>query len=207
MPSFAQSNGEDHSLPLSERGRRQRPQEIPQEQQSAEAARMLTWPPGSLLRGHAQRQSESIEPQDYLRGGRQSRPQRVRIGDRPTSQYPIGRLTGPLQFLVNLLEVWRLDTRDACVLLGYEEQDENVVESLLMGISTLRGRDAKDRLASLLRIRTLLANILRDIEAESTWLREVKPSLNGSRPLDLILHGSMEKLLTVRQYVERMAGL
>jgi hypothetical protein len=121
--------------------------------------------------------------------------------------YQPRRLTGPVQFLVKLLELWQLDDSGACALLGYDLQDKEAVQSILSGATGLRGRDARDRVASLVKIRTLLSALFRSIEKENEWLRAPKGPLDNRSPLDLMLEGSMEKLLTVRQFVEVTAGV
>ena len=116
-------------------------------------------------------------------------------------------MTGPIQFLSRLLELWRLDREEACNLLGYEPKDQNLVEDLLNGSVTLRGRDAKDRIAILFRMRSLLAALFPSLEAENEWLRTPLKALGQKSPLELLREGSMENLLTVRQLVEHGAGL
>ena len=128
------------------------------------------------------------------------------LAGRRTSYTP-GRVTGPVQFLARLLELWQLDFSDACSLLGFEHADSESVKRLFSGVASLRGRDRKDRIAILVRIRTLLAGLLQDINVENAWLREQNPDLNGRTPLQLLREGSMENLLTLRDLVERAAGL
>ncbi len=128
------------------------------------------------------------------------------LAERRTSYVP-GRVTGPVQFLARLLDLWRLDFLDACSLLGFEHADSESVKRLFSGVASLRGRDSKDRIAILIRIRTLLAGLFQDINVENAWLREQHPDLNGRTPLHLLREGSMENLLTLRNLVERAAGL
>lgn len=136
---------------------------------------------------------------------------RPRVVDEPLAgrrtSYTPGRVTGPVQFLAQLLDLWQVDTLDACALLGFEQADRESVEQLLSGVASLRGRDRKDRIAILIRIRTLLAGLFKDINVENAWLREHNPDLNGRTPLHLLREGSMENLLTLRDLIERAAGL
>ena len=108
---------------------------------------------------------------------------------------------------MQLLDFWQLPISGACALLGYGLQEQEAVQSILSGATGLRSRDARDRVASLVRIRTLLSGLFRSVEKENEWLREPKELLGNKSPLDLMLEGSMEKLLTVRQFVEVMAGV
>lgn len=119
---------------------------------------------------------------------------------------PHDRLTGPIQFVAKLLETWKLSPNDAGPLLGFDKSDEAAVKELLCGRAALSGRDVKDRIASLFEIRKTLSASFRDESVENEWLREPQEMLNGKIPMDLLLEGSMENLLLVRDYVNVAAG-
>ena len=117
-----------------------------------------------------------------------------------------GRITGPVQFVNQLLATWHLKPESACVLLGFESSRFSYVNDVLQGHETLTGRDAKDRIAHLFQIRKLLSALFRDEAVENEWLTEPHDTLNGKKPMDLLLEGSMENLLLVREYVELVTG-
>ena len=116
------------------------------------------------------------------------------------------RLSGPIWFVEKLLKTWRLDRSDAVPLLGLEPSDLSYATDVLAGRATLRGRDAKDRIAYLFRIRKTLSALFRDEDVENEWLRERHEMLDDKAPMDLLLDGSMENLLLVKEYVEAVAG-
>lgn len=60
---------------------------------------------------------------------------------------------------------------------------------------------------ALFRIRKTLYSLFRDEKAENDWLREPHDALDGQKPIDIMLEGSMENLLLVKEYVEEAAGL
>ena len=122
-----------------------------------------------------------------------------------TSPYQ-ARLTGPVQFLKKLIEVWGLKSADATVLLGLDRKDVAYAENVLAGQGVLKGRDVMDRVIHLFQIRKTLATLFRDEIVENQWLREPHRMLDESTPMDLMLEGSMENLLLVREYVETAAG-
>lgn len=133
----------------------------------------------------------------------------VNEGERTRAQLAIsgqlrGRLTGPVQFFTRLLEVWELDENAGAKLLGYEGVTQ--VRDLLSGAASLRGRDAKDRIRYLFEIDAALGQLFRDEAVELDWLRESRSELGGDNPLALLLEGSMENLLVVKQLVERISG-
>ena len=117
-----------------------------------------------------------------------------------------GRITGPIRFVNQLLATWQLEAEKACILLGLEPSRLPYVNAVLQGYETLTGRDAKDRIAHLFQIRKLLSALFRDEAVENEWLREPQDILKGKVPMDLFLEGSMENLLLVREYVERVTG-
>ena len=117
-----------------------------------------------------------------------------------------GRITGPVKFINKLLATWDLKPESACILLGFEPSDLNSINELLQGHTVLRGRDAKDRISHLFEIRKLLAALFQDETVENEWLREPQDVLKGKTPMALLLEGSMENLLLVREYVELVTG-
>ena len=117
------------------------------------------------------------------------------------------RLTGPVQFVVRLLETWHLSRADAIPLLGLEDTERAYVDDLLNGRAMLRSRDLKLRIAYLFRIRKTLHALFRDERVENDWLREPHDALDGQKPMDIMLEGSMENLLLVKEYVEAAAIL
>ena len=116
------------------------------------------------------------------------------------------RLSGPIWFVEKLLKTWRLERSDAIPLLGLEPSDGSYATDVFAGRATLRGRDAKDRIAYLFRIRKTLSALFRDEDVENEWLRERHEMLDDKAPMDLLLDGSMENLLLVKEYVEAAAG-
>ena len=125
---------------------------------------------------------------------------------RETAGTPQPRLTGPIMFVRILLSTWNLNQKDAIPLLGLEKSDTSYAKDLLSGRVTLRGRDIKDRIAYLFRIRKTLSALFRDEEVENEWLREPHDALDGQDPMALLIEGSMENLLLVKEYVEAAAG-
>lgn len=116
------------------------------------------------------------------------------------------RLNDPVWFVEKLLNTWRLDRSDAIPLLGLKPSDLSHATDVLAGRATLRGRDAKDRIAYLFRIRKTLSALFRDEDVENEWLRERHEMLDDKAPMDLLREGSMENLLLVKEYVEAAAG-
>jgi hypothetical protein len=116
-----------------------------------------------------------------------------------------GRKTGPVLFVEKLLSAWKLSLEQGASLLGFD--DARSLSHLLAGLTTLKGRDAKDRVRHLFEIREALFKLFGgDESAERYWLREPASLLGNKAPLDLLVDGSMENLLRTKQYVEYVAG-
>jgi len=115
-------------------------------------------------------------------------------------------LSGPVQFFLKLIELWRLDSENACKLLGYEPADIQHVDQVLSGQLPI-SRDLKDRITNLLVIRKRLSGLFRDTDTENEWLRERHVELGNKSPIELILNGSMENLLLIKEFVEHVSGL
>lgn len=115
-------------------------------------------------------------------------------------------LTGPILLLRKILTTWRLGEGQATRLLGLDPSDESYVTGVLGGCQSLKGRDVNDRLAYLIQIRMALFAWFRDETVENDWLREVHVALDHQVPMDLLLEGSMENLLLVKEYVEAATG-
>ena len=122
------------------------------------------------------------------------------------AQYQTHHLTGPIQFIRNLLNTWNLEQKDAVFLLGFEVYDQHYVRKLLDGYTPLMGRDIKDRIAYLFQIRGTLSVLFQSEDVENEWLREKHTMLNDQKPLELLLDGTMENLLLIKDYVNIAAG-
>ena len=116
------------------------------------------------------------------------------------------RISGPVQFVSKLLENWRLNRDDAVLLLGFDQKDNGLVQAVLAGVADLHDRDVRDRIAHLFHIRQTLSSLFRDLDVENEWLREPHTLLDEQEPLKLLLGGSMEDLLLVKEYVDAAAG-
>lgn len=124
----------------------------------------------------------------------------------PLLQEQPARLTGPVQFVWKLLEHWQLETGDAVGLLGFDQSDADYVHAVLEGREQLRGKDVRHRISHLYGIRKTLRFLFRDLETENAWLGESHRLLENKSPMSLLLSGSMENLLAVKDYVDTFAG-
>ncbi len=112
------------------------------------------------------------------------------------------RLPGTIQFLLTLLPQWNLEQSHAAALLGFRDNEREHVAALLDGRRPPLGRDTQDRIAHLFRIHETLSSVFRDSVVENEWLRERHALLDGQSPMSILLDGSMEGLLWVKEYVE-----
>lgn len=143
------------------------------------------------------RSGSPLLPRDELTAARTGAGRRTRVR---------GRLSGPVKFVRILADHWKLREADLVPLLGFEAEDTPHVAAVLQGQEELRGRDARDRITHVFRIRETLDSLFRDLKVENDWLREPHELLEGRSPMSLLLGGSMEDLLLVRDYVDEVAG-
>ena len=116
------------------------------------------------------------------------------------------RTPGPIQFAAKLAGFWGLNQEDLAGLLGFGPGDTAYAAELLTGRAALHGRDIRDRIVQLFRIRESLHSLFRDLDVENEWLREPHELLEGKSPMSLMVGGSMEDLLLAREYVDEVAG-
>ena len=116
------------------------------------------------------------------------------------------RVTGPVRFVLRLMEFWSLRRDQVVGLLGFDQSDADHVAAVLDGLETFRGRDVRDRIAYLFAIRATLSSLFRDLDVENEWLREPHSLLHEQSPMALLLKGSIEDLLIVKEYVDTVAG-
>lgn len=131
-------------------------------------------------------------------------PERSKQAISTQRQRPRGRLTGPVQVVGRLADIWGLDVDQLAMALDYDCARD--VQDLLDGLLTLRGRDRQERVRNLFRIREVLNGLFRDHDVERTWLREPHDQLGGRSVIDLLLTGSMEQMILARRFVEHIAG-
>ena len=115
------------------------------------------------------------------------------------------RLAGPIQFILKLLEFWRLEPKDVVGLLGFDPSDTDHVAAVLAGHEQLRGRDVRDRISHLFWIHKTLWTLFRDLKTENEWLKEPHSMLDDRSPVSLPVDGSMEDILLAREYADAVA--
>lgn len=108
----------------------------------------------------------------------------------------------PTQLIHRIFETWNLEMRDKAILLGLEESDQRLASEFLAGRTTIVGRDIKDRIAYLILIKSTLQSLFRNEDVENEWLRETHESLGNCTPLGLLLDGSLENMLLVKEFCD-----
>ena len=114
------------------------------------------------------------------------------------------RAPGEIVLLQRVMARWAFDDREAARLIGYE--DAGWMRSLYTGRSSLRTRDEKDRVRAVLRMATDLQALYRQEAEIRAWLREPKKLLGGASAYDLMMEGSMENLLRLKQFIAVLSG-
>ena len=134
-------------------------------------------------------------------------PDIVTAGPHAREKLPPIYSSGLVQFVVKLLDDWKLDQSDAVCLLGYEDQDMEYVHNLLREIEPLRGLDVKLRISKLFYIRHSLWSLFQNLEVENQWLRESQNLLNDEIPIEMIRSGKIDSLILLEEYVDMITGM
>lgn len=101
-----------------------------------------------------------------------------------------------------LADFWDLSPRMLTRLLGFEANQEDLIDRVERGNVMVPERDLADRVTALLRIRELLHGRYRDDrEEERRWIRHQFVDLGDKTPLELMIDGGLEGVLTVRDYL------
>ena len=86
-------------------------------------------------------------------------------------------------------------------MLGFDPTEQKHVDNMLQGRVRMKGRDIRDRISCLLDIRRSLHGVFRDVNVENKWLRSQQELLDGQVPMYLLMEGSMDNLILVKEYV------
>ena len=71
-------------------------------------------------------------------------------------------ISGPVQFVLDLMKTWDLTEEKVAILLGLQSDEGHTARNILRGIEPLKGRDMKKRIYYLLQIRKTLNSLLQD---------------------------------------------
>lgn len=124
-----------------------------------------------------------------------------------TGVWPREQSFVPTELIHKIFETWKLEMRDRATLLGLEESDQWLASEFLAGKATIAGRDIKDRIAYLILIKSTLYSLFRNEDVENEWLREAHGLLGNRTPLGLLLEGSMENMLLVKEFCDEAGGV
>ena len=124
----------------------------------------------------------------------------------PTGEWPREQSFVPTELIRKILESWKLGMGDKAALLGLEESDQRLASEFLAGETTIAGRDIKDRIAYLILIKSTLHSLFRNADVENEWLRERHGLLGDRTPMDLLLEGSMENMLRVKEFCDEASS-
>lgn len=120
-----------------------------------------------------------------------------------TEHVPV-RPAAQIRVFQRVMEEWDFNDREAAILLGFERAA--VVQDLYKGLTSLRLRDANDRLRAVLLIAADLDALYRDPDVIREWLNEPQPLLEDEAPIELLREGSMANVLRLQQYVAYLSG-
>jgi hypothetical protein len=111
---------------------------------------------------------------------------------------------GRIKGFQRLMEKWGFSRKDAAEILGFE--NEGLIGELYAGIEKVQQRDVRDRLKLFLSLAVDLDGLYEEDQVIIEWFDQPKKLLRGKTPRQLLVEGSMENLLRVRQLIQYEAN-
>lgn len=113
-------------------------------------------------------------------------------------------LAGEVALFREITSDWGLSDQEASAILGYKEP--TFATDLFKGLTSIRHRDAEERLQLVITIAIDLEGLYRDYGVIRTWLRKPHELLKGATPLEIAMEGTSLDLFKLSEYVEYLSG-
>jgi hypothetical protein len=113
-------------------------------------------------------------------------------------------LAGEIALFREIMRDWALSDQEASAMLGYKEPA--FATELFKGLTSIRQRDADERLQLVIAIAVDLEALYRDYDVIKKWLRKPHELLNGAVPVGMATEGTSLDLLKLSEYVEYLSG-
>ena len=113
-------------------------------------------------------------------------------------------LAGEIALFREIMSDWGLSDREASTVLGYTEP--TFATDLFKGLTSIRQRDAEERLQLVITMAVDLEGLYRDYDVIRKWLRKPHDLLNGETPLKIATEGTNLDLVKLSEYVEYLSG-
>ena len=113
-------------------------------------------------------------------------------------------LAGEVALFREIVKDWGLTDEQASAVLGYKEP--TFATDLFKGLTSIRQRDAEERLQHIITIAVDLEALYQDYGVIQKWLRKPHELLNGATPLVMATEGTSVDLLKLSEYVEYLSG-
>jgi hypothetical protein len=113
-------------------------------------------------------------------------------------------VTAPGKALSRVFERWNIADIQAAPILGIS--DAGVPAYRQSTGWCLATRDMRDRATMVLDIYEGVYTLLKDPQAERTWIRTPRPDLENRSVLDLMTEGSQRNLIRAQAYVDHVNG-
>jgi hypothetical protein len=113
-------------------------------------------------------------------------------------------LAGEVALFREIMSDWGVSDREASAILGYKEP--TFATDLFKGLTSVRQRDAEERLQLVIAIAIDLEGLYRDYDVIKKWLRKPHELLKGATPLKMATEGTSLDLFKLSEYVEYLSG-
>jgi hypothetical protein len=113
-------------------------------------------------------------------------------------------LAGEVALFKEIMSDWGFTHQEASAVLGYKEP--TFATELFKGLTSIRQRDAEERLQLIITIAVDLEGLYRDYDVIKKWLRKPHELLQGATPLKVATEGTSLDLFKLSEYVEYLSG-
>lgn len=122
----------------------------------------------------------------------------------PTKLEFRGRVSGPVLGLLAIFDRWQIKDREAAILLGLQSTAN--LADLKAGTVGLGTRDLQDRARLIMNIYEGVHSLVRELDAEHSWISASMPALGGRSLLGVMKQGSIVDLMTAKAFVDYANG-
>jgi hypothetical protein len=124
--------------------------------------------------------------------------------EQPIAPRPAARIAAPVKTVLAIFDRWKIDDKVGASILG--EYAPRFIQSLRVGGTILRSRDAQDRAGLFIRLYEGVYSLFENSENERRWIRDAQPRLEGKSVLDLLADGSFLNLAKAQAFVDFLNG-
>jgi hypothetical protein len=116
----------------------------------------------------------------------------------------LSRVDATYEGLFAIFDRWQINDQKAAILLGLQSTAN--LADLKAGTAGLGTRDLQDRARLIMNIYEGVHSLVRELDAERSWINGSMPGLGGRSLLEVMKQGSIVDLMTAKAFVDYANG-